>query len=445
MAGTNLSDANGLFKTVYASGIVDALPAQAIIQDRVKFVDSSKELGNYYAQMVVLTNENGVSYMGTSGAIGDLVAAMTSSSKEAQIYGTEIILRGQMSYAVLSRASSAGQKAFKKATSHKVEELNNSMRKRLEISMLYGQRGLGQLTGGISSGVLTFTDATWAPGIWAGAEGALIEVVSGLTGTVHRRSFNGTTSVTTAAAGNGCMKVTAVDLDNKQITVAADTVSVGYTSASSATIAASDHVFFFGASGVSATTASGTASYSDMAGLDAIVANASTLFNIDAASFSLWKGSTSSSTGQLSFAKIQAGLAKAANKGLKGKVVCLVPPRAYGLLNDAQSALRAYDVKYSSSKGENGFDSLMFHGVNGLCEVIAHPYLKEGDCLMFPTDSCIRPGSVDMTFNIPGRNDEFFDEVPNKNAVELKVFADQAIFCERPGWMVKLSGLTYSS
>ena len=72
----------------------------------------------------------------------------------------------------------------------------------------------------ISSDVITFTDATWAPGIWVGMEGAVVEIFD--------------SALTTKRVSPETAIVTAVDVANKKITIDATPTST----------AATDRVFF---------------------------------------------------------------------------------------------------------------------------------------------------------------------------------------------------------
>jgi hypothetical protein len=400
---------NGMFKVVYADKIQDLVPDFAILQKKVDFVPADKETGNYYAQPVNLSHEAGFTYNGEAGSVVALNAAINGTMKEAQVKGTEIILRSQMSYLALSRASSAGPKAFKRASAWKVEDMNNSARKRLEISMLYGRKSVGQVSG-ISSGVITITEASWAGGIWAGAEGSVVQVYSATSASATQR--------------NGDMTITAVDSDARTITV----------SGTSAAVQANDYIYFKGQRTDSA--------HNDMAGLQEIIANSSTLFNIDASTYSLWKGTSVSSVGALSFAKIVDAVGKAVNKGLMGQVAVLVSPKAYAALNSDQAALRVFDGSLSK-EAKNGFESIKFFSVNGLIEVICHPLVKQGDAFIVPLDSALRVGSTDLSFELPGMGEQFFRFLDGYNAVELQCMCDQAIFLEKPAHAVFMSGITY--
>jgi hypothetical protein len=423
MAGENsVTTLNGLFKTVYADKLIDLIPDYAILQKRIDFVSAEKETGAYYAQPVVLSAESGFTYNGSAGSTNSsLLDAVAGQMKEAQVYGSELILRSRLNYMALSRAASAGARAFKRASSFKVEDMNNSMRKRLEIAMLYGQSGIGTLNAtatdtGSSTATLVISEATWAGGIWAGSEGCKLDLMD---------------STIANKLNTADIVVTAVDSDTRTLTVTCDNTVSGYVSGSI--------LFFKGAA-----TAGGTPAYSEMAGLSAIIGNSGTLFNISAATYSLWKGTTVSSVGQISFAKIQDAIGRAANKGLMEKVLVLVSPKAWSVLNADQAALRMFDSSFSAKKAENGAESLMFHGVTGPMEVVAHPLVKDGDAFIVPPDSLMRVGSLDLSFGVPGFDEQFFTLVVGSNAVELQCLADQAIFLEKPAHAVKMTGITYS-
>jgi hypothetical protein len=276
--------------------------------------------------------------------------------------------------------------------------------------MLYGQSGVATVAG-INTGVITITDATWAGGMWAGAEGAVLEAFTGITSSETQH--------------NGDLVISAVDQDLKTITV---------TGTSSA-VAPADVLYFKGART--------TTAFNEMAGLHKIITNTGTLFNIAANTYSLWKGSTNSSTGQLSFSKIQDAVAKAVNKGLMSKCLVLVSPKGWAVLNSDQAAMRVFDQSFSSKKFENGAEAITFYGPNGALEVRSHAFVKDGDFFILPVESVLRLGSTDVTFGVPGMEQEFFTLVSGKNAVELQCMTDQAVFIEAPAHAVYGSGVTY--
>jgi len=221
------------------------------------------------------------------------------------------------------------------------------------------------------------------------------------------------------------LQVSAIDSDLKKLTVVGTTTGIVST----------DVIFFKG------TNSSGT--FKEMAGLQKIITNTGTLFNISAASYSLWKGNSISSVGELTFAKLQDYIARAVNKGLMEDVTAFLSPKIWAKLNSDQAALRVIDSSYTTGKAENGFDTICFYGTNGKIELIAHPYVKDGDGFIVPPKSLRRVGSTDVTFQIPGVDGEqFFKMGNNTNAVEFQCMTDQALFAERPAHCLYLSGIT---
>ena len=409
-----VSTLNGLFKTVYADTLIDAVPDYAILQKRVAFNNDDK-LGAYYAQPINLSQECGFTYNGEAGGVALLSDAVAGQMKEAQVKGSELILRGQLTYKAMAQAASGGKAAFKKATAWKVVDMNNSMRKRLEIAMLYGQIGVATVLSTAAADVVSLTPASWAGGIWAGAENCYVDVF------------------TAAVAANRLLnaKVSVVNSDNQTLTIAGATAG---------SVAVTDVIFFKGA----VLAAGVTPTFNEMAGLQKIITNTGTLFNIDASLFSLWKGTSDTSFGQPSFARFQTSIAKAVNKGLMEKVLLLVSPKCFGVLNSDQAALRMYDGSYKESGANQGFESLKFHCTNGPCEIVSHPMVKDGDAFILPEESLTRIGSLDLSFGLPGTEDQFVQFINGKNVYEVQCMADQAIFVERPAHAVYISGITYA-
>lgn len=345
-------------------------------------------------QPVILGLEHGVTFASSGDDAFNLNGPVAGVIKDAQVRGTQMVLRSVLGYASASRASGGNQKAFQDATKFLVSNMMRSMAKKLEIEMLYGQMGYGTVAS-VSGNVITITTAEWAPGIWAGAENMPIEI----------RDVAGTTV-------RGIANVSAVDMSNRTVTV--DSLPAG--------TAATDVIWHKGAYG------------NEFAGIHKIITNSSTLFNIDAASYNLWKGNSfSASSAALSFAKIQDAIAQAVAKGLDGDVMILVNPKTWSDLLTEQAALRMYDSSYSSAKSENGSKDIKFYGQNGMVEIVPSIYVKEGYAYVLCMDEFLRVGSTDITFRRPGYGDEFFRELENSAGYELRAYTDQALFCFAPG------------
>jgi hypothetical protein len=420
--GTTVSGTlNGLFKQVFADKLLPLVPEFAILQKLVSFADAEK-VGRYYSQPVVVSSEAGFTYLGISGAVSSLNNPLAGQIQEAQVYPSELNLRAQLSYASLTRAAEKGPRAFERESKFKVEDMNGAVRKRLEIAMLYGQSGIGTVSTSTYDGStytnVVLTDASWAGGIWAGMEGAMID------------SWNGTSRRNGAVTP---LVIAKVNASTKTLSFSADQTS---------NVAAGDVLFFYN-------SRTGATSYNEMAGLQTILSNtSSSLFNIDASLWSLWQGNSVTSAGNLSLAKLQLWVALAVNRGLMEKVAVFLSPKGWAQLANNEAALRMYDRSYSSKQAENGFEALRFHSQNGLMEIYSHPMVKDGDCFILPVEMLTRIGSVDLTFGRPGVDGEetvYFDRVPGTTALELQAMCDQAIFLPKPSHGVFATGITYPS
>jgi hypothetical protein len=411
----DVSTLNGLFKTQYAPDLNDLIPQHAILQQKIKYVPADKQNGAFYAVPCVLQSNQGVSYLGESGGVADLNDAINAIMKEAQVKGSELNIRGQLSYKALSQAATAGARAFKKSSSWLVEDMANVSFTRLELSTIYGQVGLGEVLSNTSTGSgacdIVITEPTWATGIWVVLEGAQFQ-------------FWGPSNALRAT-----VKLVKVNSDLRKLSFV--TVSGNET-----TIVAGDDVYPRGAK-----TADG---YNEMAGLFKQYNPATTdLFGINRVPYTLLQGNEYSAVGEISSAKVVQGASLAVDKGLMTDAVFLCGTKTFADLNAENMGLRMFDSSYAGAKAENGSQALSYDHINGKITVICHPFIKSGDALLMDANDALFVGSSKPTFEIPGMPDKFFRLVQDKNAVELQNYADLAVFVHKPGQGVIYSGITH--
>ena len=161
-----------------------------------------------------------------------------------------MVLRSVLSVGAASRAKN-DKGAFEKSTKLLVANMIRSFSRRLEVQLLYGKRGLGAVSSR-SGEVLTITDASWAPGIWSGSETMLVDIYQ--------------SDRTTLRAAN--LEISAVSFDNRTITTT--------TGSAANSVSANDVIFYKGAN------------TNEFSGVDDIIRNTGTLFNISASSYNLW-------------------------------------------------------------------------------------------------------------------------------------------------------------
>ena len=413
---------DGLFKEVYGDDVISLVPDSAKLVKSIGFVSADKELGNKYHQPVILSNEHGITYAAADAGAFSLNNSVALTMKDAQVQGSQMVLRSSMSYDAAARASNS-KKAFVKGTELLVENMLETMTKRLELQLLYGgsSGGLGNCDSSANSDstttVITLVAASWAAGIWAGSENAELDL------------YDGSSKKNTNAA----LVIESVNLDDKKITVTGNATDI----AAIDTFIAADsddsaYLIWRGAYGA------------EMSGVDKIITNTGSLFGINAGTYNLWKGNSYAVGAALAIGKVLAGVSRAVERGLDEDVSCFINPLVWKDLNSDLAGLRRFDSSFKE-KGVAGNKSIQNHGQNGIIDIVAHNCVKQGEGFIFPTKKARRIGAVDITFKRPGGGgDQMFRELSDKAGFELRSYTDQSVFIETPARCVKLTGITVS-
>lgn len=410
------STLNGLFKDVFAKKIEKLVPENDIILRAVPF-EEKERIGKKYHQPVVLSREAGATYAASGDGVVTLNDSIAATMKDAEVVGGTIYFRSQVAYEAALKSQSS-KAAFASAHELVIENLVESVSNRLEMACLYGQSGLGKTAS--SSNVdtthteVTLTEASWADGIFAGAEGSQINF------------YNGSTLVSSGA--DAVFTIDSVDLDSRVLTVSG--TATGIAALDTSISGGARDIYWRGAYGKEA------------AGLDKIISNTGELFGISAAEYALWKGSSSNVSGAISFTKVMQAVARGAARGLNEKATVMLSPKAWNVLNSEQAALTRH-TPAGKKKLENGAEALTLYSSNGELEIIPHPMVKNGEGFIVPMKRVKRIGSSDVTFELPGRKDQFFHHLQDKTGFELRCLSDQALFVETPARCVKLTGITY--
>lgn len=402
---------DGDFKNLYQeSGLVDALPKWCLVQDRFKFEEATASTGQFYIFGVVLQREQGFTYAPSSGVnsgVQTLNASVAGYIGSAQIEGFAIYLRSRLSYDAAAKASRAGKKAFAMAYGAVLKNMKESHQYRLELSLLYGRDGLGIVSAN-STGVLTITAATWSVGTWAsGMKGAILEAFTGTAASVSQHDG---------------------DLTISSISTSAQTVTVTGTSSS---VVANDVLYFKGART--------TTGFNECPGIFRILSNTGTLFNIDAASYELWKSQSYAVNGNLSLTAIMNAAAAGMPFGLESALLFCSPSKFAQLASD-EAALRRY--VQDTSKTNRGVKGISFIMGSVDVEILPHPLMREGHAFMLADESIHRVGASDITFSMPGSSDPMQVHVTDSTALELRSLSDQAPYSDSPAQCVLMTAIS---
>ena len=400
----------GLFKEVYSKlGLVMAAPTWAICQEKFPF-ERGEAIGEAYVVAVTLSKEGGFVYAPSMGsnAVPASPTPVAATILHAKIQSYAIYLASQLAYAAAARAASQGKAAFKSAYAAVLQNMKFSHMYRLEVSLLYGRDGLGQVQTAVGGGVFTISEATFASGIWgAGLVGSVLEAFDGVGATVAQR--------------NADLTISAVNIPSRQVTV----------TGTSAAVVANDWFYF--------KSARTTTAYNECAGLMFILTNTGSLFDISAATYDAWRAQSYAVGGQISLTAIMRAAALCQAYGLESAVLLINPTRFADLASD-EAALRRYnDAGTNARRGPNTITFDM--GGVGI-ELMAHPMIRLGHAMLLPSSEVHRIGSTDVTMALPGSNEELSVQVSNSTAIEFRSMSDQGIFIEVPARAALLTGIT---
>lgn len=402
----------GDFKNLYQnSGLVDAIPTWGIVQDRYKF-EEAESLGQYYIFGVTLQKEHGATYAPSSGASSGpqtLNASIAGFVAQVQVEGFSIYMRSRLSYDAAAKASRAGKKAFAQAYGAVLKNLKESHQYRLELSLLYGRTGIGKVSTN-TSGALVLTSASWATGIWAaGMKDCILEAWTGVTASETQHNTD--------------LTITSVVVSTKTVTV----------SGTSSAVVANDILYFKGARTASA--------FNECPGFDAILVNSGTLFNVSASSYDAWASQSYAVGGNLSMTAILQGAALGMNYGLeKGLLLCA--PEKFAQLGIDEAALRRYVNDSDAKRTKRGVKGVEFQLGPVDIEVMAHPFIKQGQAMLVPDDHVHRVGATDITMGMPGSDEPMEVHVTDTTALEIRSMSDQGVYFERPAHAVNFTGIT---
>lgn len=402
----------GIFKKRYASRVKYAYPNGIQITKDIPF-DSSKMPGADFNQPVVLQHENGFTLAAPDAGSFTLKAAVVGVSKNALIEGYQIVLNSEIDYEATAKASTAGERAFVRATKHVVKNMTDSHRKMLEIQALYGRADIGVLA--TDSGTTqVISAATWAPGIWAGAEAQRIDFL--------------TSNLATERTTANPYTIASIDLTNRKVVTTADPVTT-----------AGDRFFFEDA------VTAGTTFHENM-GVHTALTTSGAVFGVNNTNYNLWKpASVGAGSGQLLFDHVQEIAARVAEKGgIDGRLKLYVSNLTWIDLLGDQAALRRYDGDGSTNKYQTGAEAICFWTATGKVEIVPSIYVKRGFAYLLDLNAWTRTGAQDFAFGDPS-DGKVFHRLETKAGTNMRSYSNVAVFCESLGRNGIITGIVNSA
>lgn len=415
--GNTTTTLEGIFKRVYDNKVRFIYPNGVRFIKDIPFRGGDKRPGESFNAAITLVFENGMTYLAPAAGSAALLAAAVGETRRANVDGFQMILRSQVDYESIAKASTGGPRAFVQSTKHIVANMANSFRKRQEIDTLYGRSDLGVVETAVTT-VLTITAASWAPGIWAGTEGATVDIL------------NSTLATTDVAAA----VVASVDFATRAITFTTDVTTAGAS--------VGDRLFWEGA-----VVAGGTPAHSSMIGIDEIL-NTTTgaVFGITVTDFTLWNGNRIAVGGAaLEMKHLQESAARIVEKGGgEGKLCCYVSTATWVDLIQDLSALRRFQKADGNARYEAGAEAITFWTQSGPIEIKPSIFVKGGTAYLLDLGSWSRIGAQDFAFGDPAER-QVFHRLESHAGYDARAYANQSVFTDAIGHNAVLTGIVNSN
>jgi hypothetical protein len=410
---TTPSVLTGFLKPVFGKLAV-LLPEEARLQDRFKF-NKGDLLGDSFQEPVQLKAPWGITAGGSAGGAFSLNGAINSVTENAKVSPYTLVARDQISYGLIDR-SEGDRQAFMRGAEYVARGLTTQLRRVIEILMLHGQEGIGTVQGNISSQTATISDASFSAGIMSILEGAVVDVYQSDLATVRQAGLT----------------VSAVDLSAKTVTFTG--TATGITTG--------DVLFLKGFNNAG--------SFNEMPGFGKLLAaTTGTVQGVNKATYSLWRANQITTAGNFSASLLLDAAQRCAQRGYNGKMVAVMPPKAWRYLAQSEIAQQIFTNGDSAAKTSLGTDSMELRHDGLRIELMSHPFQKDGKFYVLAEPFVKRLGAVDIAYTKPNPNggdssESYFEAVPGVAAYEMQARSDQAVFVERPAYCAVVDGITYA-
>ena len=362
----NTSILDGLTRTVFGNKIGKSLPSGLHFMGKLKF-KHSKKISNEFAAPVVLTMDHSVTYGGAYSDVDDDISVYELNDpilpviKQAKIRSPQYSSQAILPTAAVEGIDGANERAFEEATRLYFKMLNDGLMMRLELSMMYGDKGIakassvhGTVASNATSITLTLDKAETSIGILSILERAKVDL------------YDGSTKVKDATT-SGVFTVSSIDTANYRITLKGAAKDVTALNTTVATKSKKPIILFQGQKG------------KDCTGIQQIISNSGTLFGINSSSYSVWKGNTYSADSEaLTQAKIISALDIAIARGLDGDVEVILNTKTWTQVMKNLASSSLLQEIYKADKVEYGHRLMRLYSQNGTISVTAHRFMKEG-------------------------------------------------------------------
>ncbi len=386
MAVTGATTSWGEYLKYIQGSLENLMTEHAQIQRAIPF-DEAKAEGRKFIYPVVVRGPHGTTHAQTGVAkrtAYDLNPPISSIAQEVEIDGKEFTLQEDIAAGMIA-AAAGGAKSDGTIVDQTLALMRTMSQFYLELELLHGGRpavgiGVVESVADVSASNIcsvVITKATWAAGIWAEMEGALVDVYDDDGDPLRNTALSCAVSLVDPSTRTITLTGTEAELDN---------------------IAIGDVIMPSGWYG--ATAVAGTAN--TFKGLMAIASHTSgDLLGINASTYTKWIGNTFAvGSAKLTMEKLLAARRNASARGAKGDINVLLSEYTWDDLNNDLSALRQF-ASDTKSEMALGTQNIKFYSSGGILTLEPHPMCMSGELAGYMPKRFKRIGTHDPKMEWP--------------------------------------------
>lgn len=427
MASVDVSAVQNMYKEVYGddASFIKASDEERQLQDAFPF-EAGDAPGEKYTEPRRMSGEHGFTFR-ESGELKDFNAAIPLKIEKAAFLGKILEFTSELEIDAVARAVKGGKQAFKSTIGVLQEAMRDSMIKHNEWTLLRGGTPVGvieEINAGSSAvkKLVTITPPTWTPTFFTESENMPFDIYDSTSADLDAGAVQRNVSSSTAN-----FKVLSYDMETRVVEMEA-TAAADWDD-----VVAGDCLWRY-------------SSYlKEDLGMLAITKDQTGQLFLESPSraYGVLKGVLSTAGNDISFARVEKMVAAIAQRSSKVATwVCRTSPLQWYRLSIEAAASRTYDASYSTT-AKNGFSEINFSSPHGLISVRSHAFMANGEFHVSDDSQYSRRGVSDIDFTNFSQGDQKYNYLPiqERNAVQLRAFSQQGMFCRLMGRTGLFTGL----
>lgn len=418
---SDLTVLDGLLKKVYGKGVHQAVPDNVKeFFDLMPFSASQERLGDKFCEAINLGLEQGVTFGGGTPGVVTLNAPQSGRVKQAIVDASMIAMQCVVSWDVVAKANGTNtNQSFERGVTQIIDNVLISHRRWQATALLYGTDNIGIISAGAASATQTITKASCAPGLFYGSDNAFYDIYDV---TLGNKKNSGAPLKLVGYNVDPSGATRTLTFDATVTTVTGDVIVPATWVASGA------YVMTPGLSTICGVTGQ-------------------TLFGLSQTTYSMFQPCVFDAGGvALSLKLLDQAVILPLIRGYSGKSKLFCSPGTFSNLSLEETSRVQLINGNATGTAKIGFDTMVIKTSSGAnLTVVPHPFIKEGEAYVFPTDGSLRRiGACDIKLGGPLGEPVWQRLMPAATGYMLPTFSLMTAFTAEPWKCLKIKNIVNS-